>query len=218
MQLFIDSSDIEEIKKYNDIGIISGVTTNPSLIAKTGADLVKTIKNIAEFVEGPISAEVLSVDSESMIKEGLKLAEISENIVVKLPITHDGLKACNKLANEGIMVNMTLCFSALQALAAANAGATFVSPFIGRLDDIGNDGLALVEEIIQIFDNYETIDTLIISSSIRTLSHILSCAKIGSDIATIPAKLFETLINHPLTDKGLETFLQDAKKSKQFIS
>lgn len=218
MQLFIDSSDIEEIKKYNDIGIISGVTTNPSLIAKTGADLVKTIKNIAEFVEGPISAEVLSVDSESMIKEGLKLAEISENIVVKLPITHDGLKACNKLANEGIMVNMTLCFSALQALAAANAGATFVSPFIGRLDDIGNDGLALVEEIIQIFDNYETIDTLIISSSIRTLSHILSCAKIGSDIATIPAKLFETLINHPLTDKGLEAFLQDAKKSKQFIS
>ncbi len=166
MQLFIDSSDIEEIKKYNDIGIISGVTTNPSLIAKTGADLVKTIKNIAEFVEGPISAEVLSVDSESMINEGLKLAEISENIVVKLPITHDGLKACNKLANEGIMVNMTLCFSALQALAAANAGATFVSPFIGRLDDIGNDGLALVEEIIQIFDNYETIDTLIISSSI----------------------------------------------------
>lgn len=218
MQLFIDSSDIEEIKKYNDIGIISGVTTNPSLIAKTGADLVKTIKNIAEFIEGPISAEVLSVDSESMINEGLKLAEISENIVVKLPITHDGLKACNKLANEGIMVNMTLCFSALQALAAANAGATFVSPFIGRLDDIGNDGLALVEEIIQIFDNYETIDTLIISSSIRTLSHILSCAKIGSDIATIPAKLFETLINHPLTDKGLETFLQDAKKSKQFIS
>ena len=216
MKFFIDSADIAEIIELTETGLIDGVTTNPSLIAKSGRNFLEVIKEICDVVPGPVSAEVSAIDAEQMIAEGLKLSEIAENVVVKLPLTWEGLKACKFLTDEGIMVNVTLCFSANQALLAAKAGATFISPFVGRLDDIGQDGMALIEEINIIYENYDY-DTEILVASIRDSDHVFQAAMIGADICTIPGKILKQLVNHPLTDKGLETFLADWKKTGQSI-
>ncbi len=216
MKFFIDSADIAEIIELNETGLIDGVTTNPSLIAKSGRDFLKTIKEISDIVPGPVSAEVTATDFGQMVAEGLKLSEISDNIVVKLPLTWDGLKACRYLTDEGIMVNVTLCFSANQALLAAKAGAAFISPFVGRLDDVGQDGMGLIEEINIIYENYDY-DTEILVASVRDSDHVLQAAMIGADVCTVPGKIFRQLINHPLTDKGLEMFLADWKKTGQSI-
>jgi transaldolase len=216
MKFFIDSADIAEIIELNETGLIDGVTTNPSLIAKSGRDFLKTIKEISDIVPGPVSAEVTATDFRQMVAEGLKLSEISDNIVVKLPLTWDGLKACRCLTDEGIMVNVTLCFSANQALLAAKAGAAFISPFVGRLDDVGQDGMGLIEEINIIYENYDY-ETEILVASVRDSDHVLQAAMIGADVCTVPGKIFRQLIDHPLTDKGLEMFLADWKKTGQSI-
>ena len=212
MQFFIDTANIEEIKKANELGVICGVTTNPSLIAKEGRDLTEAIKEIVSIVDGPISAEVIALDCEGMVKEGMELANIHKNIVVKIPMTEDGLKATKILAANGIKTNVTLIFSATQALLAARAGATYVSPFVGRLDDIGFNGLNLIEEIVTIFENND-IATQIIVASVRNPIHVLESAKLGADIATVPLKVIEAMIKHPLTDKGIESFMNDWNKS-----
>lgn len=218
MQFFIDSADINEIRDLAETGLVDGVTTNPSLIAKSGRVFEEVIKEICDVVDGPVSAEVTATDKEGMIAEGKKLAEIADNVVIKVPLTWEGLKACNALSSENIYVNVTLCFNANQALLAAKAGATFISPFIGRLDDIGIDGMELIEEIREIYDNFpDTIDTEILAASIRTVNHVKSCAMAGADVATIPPKTLRELVKHPLTDKGLEAFLEDWKKTGQSI-
>lgn len=208
MKFFIDTANVEEIRKANDLGIIDGVTTNPSLIAKEGRDFKEVIKEITSIVDGPISGEVISLDSEGMIKEGREVASIHPNMVVKIPMTAEGLKAVKVLSSEGIKTNVTLIFSASQAILAAKAGATYVSPFLGRLDDISSNGVDLVDDIVTIFDNYG-IETEIICASIRHAMHLLECARIGADIATIPYKVIEQLVKHPLTDKGIEKFMAD---------
>lgn len=208
MKYFIDTANVEEIKKAAELGIISGVTTNPSLIAKEGRDLKEVIKEITDLVDGPISAEVISLEADKMVKEGQELAKIHKNIVVKLPMTEDGLIACNKLTKLGIKTNVTLIFSSSQALAAARAGATYVSPFVGRLDDIGLDGIALVEEIAEIFALFG-IESEIISASIRNKVHISRSALAGAHIATVPFKVLMESLKHPLTDIGIERFLKD---------
>lgn len=212
MKFFIDTADVNEIKQANAMGLIDGVTTNPSLIAKTGKPRNEVIKEIAAIIKGPISAEVISLESEGMYIEGLELAKISDNIVVKVPMTTEGLIATKRFSSEGIKTNVTLVFSAVQALLAAKAGATMVSPFIGRLDDISTDGMKLIEDIVQIFHNYN-FSTQVLAASIRHPVHILQAALIGADIATIPLKVIEQLAKHPLTDKGLEQFLNDHKKT-----
>ncbi len=208
MKLFIDTANVDEIRKANDMGVICGVTTNPSLIAKEGRIFEDVVKEITSIVDGPISAEVISLDSEGMIREAVELAKIHKNIIIKLPMTVEGLKAVKVLHKEKIKTNVTLIFSAGQALLAAKAGATYVSPFAGRLDDIGNDGMNLVKEIVEIFRNYE-IDTEIIAASIRHPMHVIEAAKLGCHIATVPYKVLVQLTKHPLTDKGIDQFLKD---------
>ncbi len=208
MKLFIDTANTEEIREINQWGVICGVTTNPSLIAKEGRDFKEVVKEIAEIVDGPISAEVVSLDKEGMLTEARDLAKIHPNIIIKIPMTQEGLKAVKKLAEEGIRTNVTLVFSASQALLAARAGASYVSPFVGRLDDVSNEGLYVIEDIVEIF-NLHGIDTEIIAASIRNPVHVLDAAKAGSHIATIPYKVFCQMIKHPLTDIGIEKFLQD---------
>ncbi len=210
MKIFIDTANIEEIRKANELGVISGVTTNPSLIAKEGRDFKQTIKEISEIVDGPISAEVISLESDGMVSEALELVKIHENIVIKIPMTLEGLKAVKILSKQGIKTNVTLIFSAAQALLAANAGATYVSPFIGRVDDIDGDSNALIEEIVNIF-NIHSIETKIIAASIRSPRHASEAALIGADIATVPYKTIVQMAKHPLTDIGIERFMNDWK-------
>ncbi|NDV87555.1 fructose-6-phosphate aldolase [Aurantimonas aggregata] len=216
MKFFVDTADIAEIRELQDAGLIDGVTTNPSLITKAGRPMRDIVAEICEVTEGPVSAEVTALEADEMIREGKILAEIADNVCIKVPLTLAGLKACKELSGEGHMVNVTLCFSAVQALLAAKAGATFISPFIGRLDDINLDGMALIADIRRIYDNYE-FDTEILAASIRTLNHVREAALIGADVATVPPATLKALVKHPLTDKGLETFLADWKKSGQTI-
>jgi len=211
MKFFIDTANLDEIRKAANLGLADGVTTNPSLIAKESCAFEDRIREICHIVDGPVSAEVISTNFDDMVEEARKLAEIAPNVVVKIPMTTDGLRATKRLAGEGIKTNVTLVFSPLQALLTAKAGASYVSPFIGRLDDISHDGMNLVEDIIQIFDNYD-FDTEIIVASIRHPIHVLEAAKIGADIATIPYKVIAQLAHHPLTDIGLEKFLADWEK------
>lgn len=218
MKFFVDTADTAEIRELASLGLLDGVTTNPSLIAKAGRDFKTIIAEICEIVKGPVSAEVAATDAEGMLAEGRILAKIAPNVTVKVPLTWDGLKACRTLTNEGTMVNVTLCFSANQALLAAKAGATFVSPFIGRLDDIGLDGMDLIREIRQIYDNYPSFGTEILAASIRTVNHVKDAALIGADVVTVPPAVLKTLVKHPLTDKGLEAFLADWKKTGQKIA
>ena len=208
MRFFIDTANIEEIKEANELGVICGVTTNPSLIAKEGRDFIEVVKEISTIVDGPISAEVISLDHKGMVEEADKLSKIHKNIVIKLPMTLEGLKATKILSQKGIKTNVTLIFSATQALLAARAGATYVSPFVGRLDDIGQDGLSLIEEIVDIF-YVNAIETEIIVASVRNPIHVAQAARMGADIATVPYKVITQMTKHPLTDKGIENFLKD---------
>jgi transaldolase len=212
MKIFIDSADIDEIREYAGTGLVDGVTTNPSLAAKTGRDYVEVLKEITGIVKGSVSAEVLATDHDGMMAQGKRVAKIAGNITVKVPLTWDGLKACRGLRAEGITVNVTLCFSPVQAMMAAKAGATYISPFIGRVDDAGEDGVGLIRDIRAIYDNYG-FETQILAASIRSVSHVRESALAGADIATIPGSIFKLLLNHPLTDKGLAAFLADAKKA-----
>jgi transaldolase len=212
MKFFVDTAEIKDIAELNDLGMVDGVTTNPSLILKSGRDIMEVTKEICDLVDGPVSAEVVAMEADAMIAEGRKLAEIAENITVKLPLTWDGLKACKVLSGEGKMVNVTLCFSANQALLAAKAGATFISPFIGRLDDINLDGRELIEDIRTIYDNYGY-DTQILAASIRSANHMSECAKIGADVATAPPAVIKKMADHVLTDKGLAGFMADVEKA-----
>ncbi|MBL0731793.1 MAG: fructose-6-phosphate aldolase [Desulfosarcina sp.] len=214
MKFFIDTANIDEIKEAHSMGMVDGVTTNPSLIAKEGRDFEEIIKDICEVVDGPISAEVISLEAEGMVKEARHLAEIHKNIVVKIPMTVDGLKATRTLTDEGIKTNVTLVFSPLQALMAAKAGATFASPFVGRLDDISQEGLLLVEQMVEIYSNY-AFETEIIVASVRNPLHVLDAALLGADIATIPFSVLGKLAAHPLTDKGIKAFLDDWNKSQK---
>jgi transaldolase len=208
MRFFIDTANVDEIKEANSLGVVCGVTTNPSLIAKEGRDFVQVVKEIADIVDGPISAEVISLDHEGMIAEADKLSEIHKNIVIKLPMTAEGLKATKALSQKNIKTNVTLIFSAAQALLAARAGATYVSPFVGRLDDIGQNGMGLIEEIVDIFD-VNAIETEVIVASVRHPIHVVEAARLGADIATVPYKVINQMIKHPLTDKGIENFIID---------
>ncbi len=217
MKFFIDTAEINEIKELSAYGLVDGVTTNPSLIAKSGRNIFTVAEEICSIVKGPVSLEVAATEYDGMIKEGTKLSSIAKNVAVKLPMTLAGLKACRFFANKDIMVNVTLCFSAAQAILAAKAGASFVSPFIGRLDDIGQDGLGLIEEICQIYSNYPDFTTQILVASVRNPIHIVQVAKMGADIATIPAKILSQLVEHPLTEKGLHIFMQDWQKTGQQI-
>jgi len=210
MKIFLDTADLKEIRRAADAGLIDGVTTNPTLLAQAseGRDAKEIFKEIAEIVDGPVSAEVVGLDVETMVSEGLRLAALHPNIVIKVPLTEDGLKACRRFRQEGIGVNVTLCFSPLQALLAAKAGATFISPFVGRLDDISHDGMELISQIRQIYDNYD-MDTEILVASVRHPQHVVESALLGADCATIPPKVLWQLAKHPLTDKGIEAFLKD---------
>ncbi len=213
MKFFIDTANLDEIKEANEMGLIDGVTTNPSLVAKEGdVDFKEHIAAICKIVKGDVSAEVTALDTEGMLNEGRELAKIADNVVVKCPLTLDGLKATRTFAAEGIGVNVTLCFSASQALLAAKAGAKYISPFIGRLDDISQDGMQLIRDIVLIYDNYD-FDTQVLAASIRHPLHIVDCALARADVATIPFKVIKQLVHHPLTDKGLDSFLADWKKS-----
>lgn len=210
MKFFVDTAEIDAIAELHELGMVDGVTTNPSLIKKSGRDILEVTKEICDLVDGPVSAEVTAIEADKMIEEGRKLAEIASNIAIKVPLTWDGLKACKVLSGEGHMVNVTLCFSVNQALLAAKAGATFISPFIGRLDDINLDGMELIADIRQVYDNYG-FDTQILAASIRTVNHAADCALIGADVMTAPPNVIKTMVNHPLTDKGLDQFLADIK-------
>lgn len=214
MKFFIDTADIEEIKQANKRGWVDGVTTNPSLIAKTGRNFQEVIKDICKEVSGPVSAEVISLQSEEMFKEGVELAKIAANIVVKIPMTEDGMIAVKRLTAEGIKTNVTLVFHPLQALLAAKAGASMVSPFVGRLDDIGTDGLSMVSQIIQIYQNYD-FGTEVLVASVRSPMHIMHAAEMGADIATIPFKVMQQMTHHPLTDKGIQIFMDDWNKANK---
>lgn len=216
MKFFVDTADTAEIKELEATGLLDGVTTNPSLIAKSGRDFKEVIAEICAITEGDVSAEVAATDFDTIMKEAHVLGAIANNVVIKLPLTFDGLKACKQLTEEGTKTNVTLCFSANQALLAAKAGATYISPFIGRLDDIHADGLELIREIRVIYDNYG-FDTEILAASIRTPNHVKECAIIGADVATVPPATLKTLVKHPLTDKGLDAFLADWAKTGQSI-
>ena len=217
MEFFIDTADINEIRELAATGLVDGVTTNPSLIAKSGRQFIEVIKEIAEIISGPISAEVTSLEYEGMVAEGRKLAALADNIVVKLPLTPDGLKACKTFSDEGISTNVTLCFSAAQALLAAKAGATYVSPFIGRLDDLAQDGLTLIADIVEIYNAYPDLTTKVLVASTRSPLHIVEAAKMGADTATIPPAVLRAMFKHPLTDRGLEAFMADWEKTGQTI-
>lgn len=216
MKFFVDSADTKAIAELNAMGMVDGVTTNPSLIMKAGRDIREVIAEICDMVEGPVSAETIATEAPGMIEEGRELARIADNIAIKVPLTWEGLKACRVLSDEGRMVNVTLCFSANQALLAAKAGASFISPFIGRLDDINLDGMDVIAEIRQIYDNYD-FGTEILAASIRSVNHISEAAKIGADIATVPPAVLHKMADHPLTDKGLAAFLKDWEKTGQKI-
>ncbi len=218
MKFFIDTADVIEIKELNNVGLVDGVTTNPSIIAKSNKNFFDSIKEICSIVDGPVSAEVAALDSTGMIKEGIKLADIADNVVVKIPLTWEGLKACKELSRQGINTNVTLCFSASQAMLAAKVGATFISPFIGRLDDIGHDGLLLISDIVNIYKKYpDTIKTQVLVASVRSPLQIAKAASMGAHVATIPPKILKMMVNHPLTDKGLKDFMEDWSKSGQKI-
>ena len=216
MKLFLDTADINEITDLNKTGMVDGITTNPSLIAKSGRNIIQTIEEICGIVSGPVSAEVTAKDYDGMMREGARLAEIASNVTVKLPLTEDGLRACASLSEDNIMVNVTLCFSAAQALIAAKAGASFISPFVGRLDDIGADGMNLISEIAEIYANYDY-STEILVASVRGVQHVVDAALIGADVATIPPKIMSQMYMHPLTDKGLANFLSDWESTGQSI-
>ena len=216
MKFFVDTADTAAITDLNDMGMVDGVTTNPSLILKAGRDITEVTREICEMVAGPVSAEVVAEKADDMIREGKTLAKIADNITVKVPLTWDGLKACRALSDEGHMVNVTLCFSAAQALLAAKAGATFISPFIGRLDDIHMDGMDLIADIREIYDNYG-FETQILAASIRSVNHIIDAAKIGADVITAPPSVIKSMANHVLTDKGLAQFNADWAKTGQKI-
>lgn len=216
MKFFVDTADVEAIAELHALGMVDGVTTNPSLILKSGRDILEVTKEICSIVPGPVSAEVVATKAEDMIAEGRKLAAIAPNIAVKVPLTWDGLKTCKVLSGEGFMVNVTLCFSVNQALIAAKAGATFISPFVGRLDDINMDGMELIGDIRTVYDNYG-FKTEILAASIRTVNHVTQCALIGADVITAPPNVIKSLASHPLTDKGLEQFLKDWAKTGQKI-
>lgn len=217
MRFFIDTADVAEIQELAATGLVDGVTTNPSLVAKVKRDFKEVIAEICETVSGPVSAEVAATDLDGMLEEGRALARIASNVTVKVPLTWDGLKACKALTAEGTMVNVTLCFSANQALLAAKAGATFISPFVGRLDDAGQDGMDLVREIRVVYDNYSDLKTQILAASIRHVTHVKQAAMIGADVATVPPAVLRALVQHPLTDKGLAAFLADWSKTGQRI-
>ena len=216
MRFFVDTADVDAIRELHDLGMVDGVTTNPSLILKSGRDIREVTKEICSFVDGPVSAEVVALKADEMIAEGRKLAEIAPNIAVKVPLTWDGLKACKVLSGEGRMVNVTLCFSVNQALLAAKAGATFISPFIGRLDDINLDGLELIGDIRQVYDNYG-FETNILAASVRTVNHASQCALIGADVMTAPPSVIKAMASHVLTDKGIDQFMKDWAKTGQKI-
>lgn len=216
MKFFVDTADTAAIRELADLGMVDGVTTNPSLILKSGRDILEVTKEICDMVPGPVSAEVVATEAKEMIAEGLKLAKIAPNIAIKVPLTWAGLTACKAFASEGHMVNVTLCFSAAQAILAAKAGATFVSPFIGRLDDINLDGIQLIEDIRTIYDNYD-FTTEILAASIRSVNHITDVARIGADVITAPPSVIKAMVSHPLTDRGLDQFLADWAKTGQKI-
>ena len=216
MKFFVDTADTKAIRELHDLGMVDGVTTNPSLIHKSGRNIKEVIAEIAEMVDGPVSAETVATDFETMIKEGHEVAKLGKNIAIKVPLTWDGLKACKHLSGEGHMVNVTLCFSPNQAILAAKAGATFISPFVGRLDDINVDGMDLIAEIREIYDNYG-FETQVLAASIRTPNHVSEAAKIGADVVTCPPDVIKKMAAHPLTDKGLEGFLSDWAKTGQSI-
>ena len=216
MKFFVDTADIKEIRELNELGLVDGVTTNPSLILKSGGKIDEVTRQICDIVAGPVSAEVTATDYAGMMAEAKVLATIADNVAIKVPLTFDGLKACKAIRSEGRMVNVTLCFSATQALLAAKAGASFISPFVGRLDDTGIEGMDLISEIRQIYDNYD-FATEILVASVRTINHVKDAALIGADVATVPPATLRALVKHPLTDKGLETFLADWAKTGQKI-
>jgi transaldolase len=217
MKFFVDTADINDIKELAATGLLDGVTTNPSLIAKSGKQFLPLIEEICSVVQGPVSAEVASTDYETMIKEGKKLAALADNVAVKVPLTPAGLKVCKELSDEGTMVNVTLCFSPAQAILAAKAGATFISPFVGRLDDLAQDGMQLISDICQIYANYPEWHTEVLVASVRHPVHIIESAKLGADVVTCPPAVIKQLYNHPLTDKGLAQFVDDWKKTGQSI-
>lgn len=217
MKFFVDTADMAEIRDLAETGLLDGVTTNPSLIAKAGRPFLDVIAEICEVVPGPVSAEVAATDHETMLAEGRKLAKIADNVAVKVPLTRDGLKTCRALADEGTMVNVTLCFSAAQAILAAKAGAAFVSPFVGRLDDIGESGMALIADICEIYRNYPDFGTEVLVASVRGPQHVVESARLGADVATVPPAVLRQLFLHPLTDKGLAAFLADWQKTGQSI-
>lgn len=217
MKFFVDTADIDEIRDLAQTGLVDGVTTNPSLVAKTGRQFLDVLREVCDVVKGPVSAEVTATDFDTMLKEGRALAEIADNIAVKVPLTPDGLKACKALADGGTMVNVTLCFSPGQAVLAAKAGASFVSPFIGRLDDIATDGMKLIEDICRIYGNYDSFTTEVLVASIRHPMHVIEAAKIGAHVATMPPDVLRKLYKHPLTDAGLAAFLADWEKTGQSI-
>ena len=216
MKFFVDSADIKQIEDLMPTGLIDGVTTNPSLIAKNGDDMAKTIKDICALVQGPVSAEVTATDSDKMLEEGQYLASLAKNVTIKVPLTINGLKTCKALRAQGTQVNVTLCFSATQALLAAKAGASFISPFVGRLDDIGEKGMDLIEDIVVIYENYG-FETEVLVASVRSKQHVIDAAIIGAHVATLPPKVIYELYEHPLTDKGLKAFLDDWNKTGQSI-
>ncbi|MCB2134650.1 MAG: fructose-6-phosphate aldolase [Rhodobacteraceae bacterium] len=216
MKFFVDTADTAAIKELNDLGMVDGVTTNPSLILKSGRDIIEVTKEICDMVSGPVSAEVVATEAKAMIAEGMKLAKIAPNIAIKVPLTWDGLTACKAFASEGHKVNVTLCFSAAQAILAAKAGAAFISPFIGRLDDIHLDGMDLIQDLRTIYDNYD-FRTEILAASIRSVNHVIDCARIGADVVTAPPSVIKAMANHVLTDKGLDQFLKDWAKTGQKI-
>lgn len=217
MKFFVDTADVAVIKELAAMGVLDGVTTNPSLVLKANRPFTEIIREICDVVPGPVSAEVSSIDYDGMMREAAVVRKIADNVAVKVPLTWDGLKACKALTDDGAMVNVTLCFSAPQALLAAKAGATFVSPFVGRLDDAGLDGMELIADIRQIYDNYE-FETEILAASIRSVNHVRDAAKVGADVATVPPDVLKSLVKHPLTDKGLDQFVADWKKTGQTIA
>ena len=218
MKFFIDTADVSEIQELSSSGFLDGVTTNPSLIKKSGRNINEVIAEICDIVPGPVSAEVAATSYEEMIKEAEVLKAIAKNVTIKVPLTWDGLKACRTLRNNDVLVNVTLCFSANQALLAAKAGATFISPFVGRLDDIGLNGMNLISDICEIYSNYPNLNTEVLVASIRSPNHVIESAKIGADVVTLPANILKQLIHHPLTDNGLKAFLEDWKMTGQSIT
>ena len=217
MQFFIDTAEVADIKDLAATGLVDGVTTNPSLVAKSGRNFIEVVAEICEIVPGPVSAEVASTQYEPMLAEGRRLAKIAPNVTVKVPLTPDGLRVCKALSLEGTMVNVTLCFSAAQALLAAKAGASFISPFVGRLDDVGHDGMELIAEIVEIYRNYPNLHTQVLVASVRSPNHVIAAARLGAHVATLPPKLLRDLYKHPLTDKGLAAFVKDWEATGQKI-